>query len=92
MTDEFYRFSEAQIKIQFMIEKFEEAYFKAPFGSFWQRWIPGVCKHTLIRCTHGDEILARKGRRRVCMMCGRSLTGSIPGMCFFTGKPHRIDP
>lgn len=61
---------------------------RGPTGSFWQRWIPGVCKHERVRCTHGDEIIHRRYRRRVCMVCGRALKGDIPKMCFFTGKPH----
>lgn len=59
-----------------------------PYGSWAQRWIPGVCKHEHVRCTHGDEIIARRGRRRVCMDCGRALRGDLPRECAFTGRPH----
>lgn len=81
---------EGQEKVHFMIHQMDEAYRKAPFGSWFQRWIPRVCKHTLVRCTHGDEIIGRKYRRRVCLMCGRSLKGPLPLMCYFTGEPHKI--
>lgn len=61
----------------------DEAY-DGPTGSWAQRWMPGVCKHARIRCTHGDEINARNGKRRVCMVCGRSLPGPLPVRCFFS--------
>lgn len=73
---------------QFIWDRQTEAYFRAPFGSWRQRLLPGVCKHQQVRCTHGDEILARRMRRRVCMVCGRSLPGALPVVCFFTGQPH----
>lgn len=59
-------------------------------GTWAQRWIPGVCKHERVRCTHGDEIIHRRWRRRVCMICGRSLRGPLPEVCFFspTGERH----
>jgi hypothetical protein len=59
-----------------------------PDGSFFERWIPGVCKHLKVRCTHGQETVKRKFHRRVCLTCGRSLDGPLPKMCFFTGKEH----
>lgn len=65
------------------------AYKVAPVGSWAQRWVPFVCHHRgTIRCTHGDEIIHRRWRRRVCMVCGRSLKGPLPEVCFFTDRPH----
>lgn len=57
-------------------------------GTFWQRWIPGVCKHLEVRCTHGDEIIDRNGSRCVCMICNMSLNNPLPKICFFTGQAH----
>ena len=37
---------------------------------------------------HGDEINDRKGRRRACLDCGRSLEGELPDPCSASGKPH----
>lgn len=62
----------------------QDAAYGGSYGTWWQRWVPGVCKHELIRCTHGDEINARNGRRRVCMVCGRALRGPLPLFCFFS--------
>lgn len=62
--------------------------YAGPSGTWAQRWLPWVCKHEHVRCTHGDEIIARRWRRRACMVCGRSLRASIPSMCFFTERPH----
>jgi len=76
-------------KLTYMTDRIKEAYDHGPSGSWRKRWIPGVCKHSEIRCTHGDEIIGRRWRRRVCMICGRSLEGPIPELCFFTGEPHR---
>lgn len=59
-----------------------------PVGTWAQRWIPGVCKHEAIRCTHGDEIIHRNFRRRVCVICGRVLRGPLPEPCSWTGEPH----
>lgn len=64
------------------------AFAHGPTGTWAQRWIPGVCDHELIRCTHGDEIIGRRFRRRVCMVCGRALKGELPEICFFTDEPH----
>lgn len=47
------------------------------------------CPHLNVRCTHGDEILWRGGRRRVCLDCGQSLDGPLPDPCSWTGEPHR---
>lgn len=69
------------------IDRLHQAY-RPPSGTWKQRWIPKICKHDDIRCTHGDEIIARKYRRRVCRICGRSLKGPIPKICFFTNEPH----
>jgi hypothetical protein len=71
-------------------ERQDLAYKHCPFGSWKERWIPGVCKHdeSEVRCTHGDEIIARGWRRRACLRCGRSLRGPLPKGCFFTGKTH----
>lgn len=69
------------------VERQDLAYAGAS-GTWAQRWLPSVCKHAEIRCTHGDEIIARRWRRRVCMVCGRSLTGPLPAYCFFTERPH----
>lgn len=46
------------------------------------------CMHEHVRCTHGDEIIARNGRRRVCLGCGRALKGPLPEPCSVTGQPH----
>ncbi|MBM3315841.1 hypothetical protein FJY71_08420 [candidate division WOR-3 bacterium] len=59
-----------------------------PTGTWAQVWIPGVCPHDDVRCTHGDEIIARRFRRRLCMTCGRVLRGDLPDVCWFTGVPH----
>lgn len=75
-------------KMSYILERMDEAYHLSPSGSFWERWIPGVCEHWKIRCTHGDEILGCKMRRRVCMICGRALKGDLPFVCFFTGEIH----
>lgn len=66
------------------------AYKTGPWGTWAQIWIPRVCKHARVRCTHGDEIIHRRRRRRVCLDCGRSLKGPLPDRCFFSpaGKPH----
>ena len=64
------------------------AYQCGPTGTWAQRWILGVCKHEAVRCTHGDEIIARRFRRRVCFACGRALRGPLPIICFFTDEPH----
>lgn len=78
----------ANERVRYMLNRMEEAYKYAPYGNWFQRWIPGVCKHERIRCTHGDEILGRKMRRRVCLTCGRSLEGPLPFKCFFTQEIH----
>ncbi len=49
----------------------------------WRR-----CRHEHVRCTHGDEIIARDFRRRVCLDCGRALKGPLPEICYQTGEPH----
>lgn len=59
-----------------------------PYGSWAERWLPFVCKHEHVRCTHGDEIIGRRWRRRVCMDCGRALRGDLPDECAFTGRLH----
>lgn len=74
--------------VQYYVERIREAYILAPFGTWKERWIPRRCVHELIRCTHGDEIIFRRFRRRVCLICGRSLKGELPKICFFTGEPH----
>lgn len=81
---------EGQDKVHFMLDRMDEAHKYSPYGKWYQRWIPFWCKHPVqqVRCTHGDEIHGRRGRRRVCMKCGRSLKGSLPIICFFTGEPH----
>jgi hypothetical protein len=73
---------------QFMINRQDEAFRRAPWGTWSDRWIPGVCKHRHVRCTHGDEINLRGGARRACLVCGRTLLGPLPDECFFTGSPH----
>ena len=77
--------------LEFVRDRQNLAYRVGPSGTWAQRWIPGVCKHTSVRCTHGDEINGRGGRRRVCMVCGRALRGPLPVECFFTGKAHSDD-
>lgn len=66
----------------------DEAHYLPPTGSFLDRWFPGWCDHLRVRCVHGDEVNDRGGRRRVCMICGRSLKGPLPRVCFFTGEEH----
>jgi hypothetical protein len=78
-------------RILYHMDRIDEAYVYSPTGPWWKRWIPGVCKHEQVRCTHGDEIIGRRWRRRVCMICGRSLKGVLPEMCFFTGEQHHIE-
>jgi hypothetical protein len=75
-------------EVAFLLNRQDEAYRRAPYGSWAQRRLPFVCKHSLVRCTHGDEIIHRGFRRRVCMVCGRSLRGPLPDVCYFTGTPH----
>lgn len=75
-------------QLQFYMDRTDLAYKHAPFGTWMERWIPFVCEHKYVRCTHGDEIIGRRYRRRVCMSCGRSLKGPLPDPCFFTGEPH----
>lgn len=70
-----------------MLDRQDLAY-RGPTGSWWQRWVPFVCRHEQVRCTHGDEIIGRRFRRQVCLVCGRSLRGPLPTMCFFTEEPH----
>lgn len=77
------------MSLEYMKARMDEAYKFCPFGSWFERWIPGVCKHDMVRCTHGDEIIGRNFKRRVCMRCGKALKGPLPDICFFTGKPHR---
>lgn len=62
--------------------------YAGPSGSWAQRWLPFVCKHETVRCTHGEEIIGRRFRRRVCMVCGRALRGPLPAWCWFTGRSH----
>lgn len=75
-------------RVRFMLDRQDEAYKRGPTGTWAQRWIPGVCRHERVRCTHGDEIIHRRFHRQVCMVCGRSLDRDLPIECFFTGKPH----
>lgn len=75
-------------KVKLILKNQDIAFKRAPVGNIFERWIPGVCRHSEIRCTHGDEIYARRGRRRVCLICGRSLEGDLPLICFFTGEQH----
>lgn len=74
-------------KVRYLLDRQDEAYKYSPIGTWFERWIPFVCKHEKIRCTHGDEIIHRRSRQ-VCMICGRSLKGPLPNICFFTGAPH----
>lgn len=46
------------------------------------------CQHVRLRCTHGDEIIARGWRRAVCLDCGKSLDRPLPEPCWYTGEPH----
>jgi hypothetical protein len=80
--------SPEQDAIARMLAKQWAAYTCGPTGTWTQRWIPGVCKHEAVRCTHGDEIIHRGFRRRVCFACGRALRGPLPVLCFFTDEPH----
>lgn len=67
-----------------------EAKLRYPTGTWAQRWLPRVCKHERVRCIHGDETIARRFRRRLCMVCGRALKGPLPVVCFYspTGEHH----
>ena len=49
----------------------------------WRR-----CRHEHVRCVHGDEILARKWRRVVCVACGKALKGPLPLVCTVSHRPH----
>lgn len=71
-----------------IMRRMDKLYKSPPTGNWFQRWIPGVCKHERIRCIHGDEIIARRYRRRFCLVCARSLKGPLPFLCSFTGRPH----
>lgn len=79
---------EEENKLLYMLARHDEAYFFSPTGPWWKRWIPGLCRHEKVRCTHGDEIIGRHFRRRVCMICGIALRGPLPKLCFFTGESH----
>lgn len=81
-----------QIILLQQIMALQDVAYGGPYGTWWQRLIPGVCKHKNIRCTHGDEIIARNWRRQVCLICGRALRGPLPVYCFFSpeGKAHSI--
>ncbi len=72
----------------FTVYRQHEAFLRAPWGTWADRWIPGVCNHAHVRCVHGDEITLRGGRRRACLVCGHSLPGPLPADCFFTGTTH----
>jgi hypothetical protein len=78
----------ARDRLRYMNDRLIEAYNQGPSGTWAQRWLPGACKHERVRCTHGDEIIGRRYRRRVCMVCGHALDGPLPVECFFTSKPH----
>lgn len=87
--DNDHRMTKEQLgKVMHMLQQQDIAYKRAPLGNWKQRLIPRVCKHLMVRCTHGDEINTRNGRRQVCLICGRALKGPLPEMCFFTGKSH----
>lgn len=77
-----------QNRLKFFLDKVDKAYHSRLLGSWFEIWIPGVCKHEVIRCTHGDEIIARRYRRIACLKCGRSLKGPLPDVCFFTERLH----
>lgn len=79
-------------QVRDMLARQAVAYETGPSGSWAQRWLPGVCRHERVRCTHGDEIIGRRFRRRVCLVCGRALKGPLPVECFFTGDPHPSSP
>lgn len=81
---------EQRNRMKYMLDQQDKAYKRGASGYWFQRWIPGVCKHKHVRCTHGDEIIGRNFRRRVCMVCGRSLKGPLPSMCYFTGGFHHV--
>lgn len=78
-------------RLAYYVQRQSLAY-AGPSGSWAQRWLPGVCKHDEVRCTHGDEIIGRRWRRRVCLVCGRALRGPLPRMCFFAEQPHSSSP
>lgn len=80
---------DARKRYQQYLDRQNMAYREAPYGTWAERWLPFVCKHQAVRCTHGDEIIHRNWRRRVCLICGRALPGDLPAQCWFTGRPHR---
>ena len=45
------------------------------------------CKHELIICLHGDEIVSRNFNRSVCIICEKPFK-ELPEICAYTGKPH----
>lgn len=48
-----------------------------------------LCKHTRLRCVHGDEIIARGFARAACLDCGRSRRREpLPAVCSVTGRLH----
>ncbi len=75
-------------EVAFVLNRKREAHIRAPWGTWAQRWIPGLCEHRHVRCVHGDEIGLRGDRRRACLVCGHSLPGDLPDECFFTGTTH----
>lgn len=52
------------------------------------RWNWRRCPHDIVRCVHGNEIIARGYRRQVCVKCGRALKGPLPEFCTVTGHRH----
>jgi hypothetical protein len=45
------------------------------------------CVHWHVRCVHGDEVNERRGKRSVCLDCGKALP-QLPVICSETGEPH----
>jgi hypothetical protein len=78
---------EEKARFQWLWDRQTQGY-RGPYGSWAQRWIPGVCKHEDVRCIHGDEIVARNFRRRLCLVCWRALEGDLPETCWFTLTSH----
>ena len=49
--------------------------------------LPRRCRHLRRRCVHGDEIIALRFRRAVCLRCGRALR-ELPATCSYSGRRH----
>lgn len=46
-----------------------------------------ICRHNVVRCIHGDEIIAVGYRRSQCLLCGKYLK-DLPDICCHKGKEN----